>query len=111
MAGELKIEVSKRTSECASGKLTSEQASEQAHKLTSEQASKRETMTKQILECINCDNRFYEFDSDKICMYCDTLDHEDIEILMPHELRQWLVYINNDRLSKSQKMIKQKLLQ
>jgi hypothetical protein len=41
MAGELKIEVSKRTSECASGKLTSEQASEQAHKLTSEQASKR----------------------------------------------------------------------
>jgi hypothetical protein len=41
MAGELKIEVSKRTSGCASGKLTSEQASEQAHKLTSEQASKR----------------------------------------------------------------------
>jgi hypothetical protein len=38
---ELKIEVSKRTSECANGKLTSEQASEQAHKLTSEQASKR----------------------------------------------------------------------
>ncbi len=44
-------------------------------------------MIKQILECLNCDNRFYEFDSDKICMYCDTLDHEDIEILMPHELR------------------------
>jgi hypothetical protein len=40
-AEELKIEVSKRTSGCASGKLTSEQASEQAHKLTSEQASKR----------------------------------------------------------------------
>jgi len=41
MAGELKIEVSKRTSECASSKLTSEQASEQAHKLTSEQASEQ----------------------------------------------------------------------
>jgi len=41
MAGELKIEVSKRTSGCASGKLTSEQASEQAHKLTSERASEQ----------------------------------------------------------------------
>jgi hypothetical protein len=40
-AEELKIEVSKRTSGCASGKLTSEQASEQAHKLTSEQASEQ----------------------------------------------------------------------
>jgi hypothetical protein len=53
MAGELKIEVSKRTSECASSKLTSEQASEQAHKLTSEQASKRSNMkVKDIIKAL-----------------------------------------------------------
>ena len=44
-------------------------------------------MIKQILYCNNCDNRFYDFDNDKICKYCNTKDHEDIEILEPHELK------------------------
>jgi hypothetical protein len=44
-------------------------------------------MIKQILYCKNCDNRFYDdLITDKICKYCETLDHEDIEILDPSEL-------------------------
>jgi hypothetical protein len=44
-------------------------------------------MIKQILQCNNCDNRFYDdLITDKICKHCETLDHEDIEILDPHEL-------------------------
>ena len=44
-------------------------------------------MTNQILYCKNCDNRFYDdLITDKICKYCETLAHEDIEILEPSEL-------------------------
>ena len=49
---------------------------------------KGEIMIKQILQCNNCDNRFYDdLITDKICKYCETLDHEDIEIIEPSELK------------------------